>query len=395
MVVGQQSLLIIDDDTVARESIAAFLDSLGFRVMQAVDGEQGLALFEQYRPDLVLCELKLPKVDGIAVLQSMTARHSSTPVIISSVDGEMSDVIEALRCGAKDYLVKPIVDFSVLQNAISRALQNGLVQKQNRAYRKQLESTNAELNNSLAALEQDHKAGRHVQLKMLPAEHKRFADYQFSHAVIPSLYLSGDFVDYFAVGKNHVVFFIADVSGSGASSAFVTVLLKNLFSRKRSDFHHQADDSILSPVAMLERANSELLGTSIGKHVTLCVGVLDLAKHCLLFSNAGHLPLPVLHSGGTSQYLNAHGMPVGLFEHAEFVESEHHLPESFVLSLFSDGLLEVLPAKGVLAEEEYLLSQLQQPATSIDEIKQLFQLDQVKDAPDDIAILLLSRGMDS
>lgn len=395
MMAGQHSLLVIDDETTVRESIAAYLEDSGFHVFQAVDGEQGLALVDEHNPDLVLCDLKMPKVDGMAVLQAISKRHNRTPVIVISGVGVMSDVVEALRYGATDYLIKPIVDMAVLEHAITRCLEYGRLRKQNRAYRKQLEDTNIDLVNSLAVLEQDQQAGRHIQFKMLPPDHKRFAEFQFSHTVIPSLYLSGDFVDYFTVGTDHVVFFIADVSGHGASSAFVTVLLKNLFARKRSDFNHQNDCSILSPVAMLERANRELLDTSMGKHVTMCVGVLDLVNNGLSFSNAGHMPLPILHSDHKAQYLVSEGMPVGLFEQAEFVENQLELPKSFVLSFFSDGILEVLPVEGVLAQEDHLLSQLQQATTSIDGIKQLFELDQVKDAPDDITILLLSRGMDS
>ena len=59
--------------------------------------------------------------------------------------------------------------------------------------------------------------------------------------------MSGDFTDYFKVGKSKVVFFLADVSGHGSSSAFATVLLKNLFARKRSDYLRRDDKTVIQP----------------------------------------------------------------------------------------------------------------------------------------------------
>jgi sigma-B regulation protein RsbU (phosphoserine phosphatase) len=91
----------------------------------------------------------------------------------------------------------------------------------------------------------DQQAGRQVQMRMLPNSPLVIGDYLCSHTIIPSLYLSGDFTDYFTVDDHYLVFFMADVSGHGSSSAFATVLLKNLFARKRSDYLRRNEDTIL------------------------------------------------------------------------------------------------------------------------------------------------------
>ena len=163
--------------------------------------------------------------------------------------------------------------------------------------RQRVEAANAELRGTVKVLEQDQQAGRQVQMRMLPASPLVLEDYVFSHTVIPSLYLSGDFTDYFTMGDNLVTFFMADVSGHGSSSAFATVLLKNLFARKRSDYLRRNDDSVVSPIAMLKRANDELLDLEVGKFATMVVGTLDMADNTLRYSVAGHLPQPVLVSG--------------------------------------------------------------------------------------------------
>lgn len=385
-------LLVIDDDDAVRDSIAAYLQELDYQVELASTGQLGLELFEQNPPEVVLLDLKLPQISGLDVLKVLTQHPADVPVIVVSGSGIMNDVVQALRYGASDYLVKPITDLEVLKHAISRGIEQNRLRRENVRYRQQLEAANRELQHSLNALQQDQQAGRHVQLKMFPARPLAIGNYSLSHKIFPSLFLSGDFVDYFTVGDSKIVFFIADVSGHGASSAFLTVLMKNLFARKRSDFGHWMDRTILSPAAMLAQANRELLATEVGKHVTLCVAVLDVRENTLLYSVAGHLPAPILCSAAGCHYLKGDNPPVGLFEDAEYVEEQLGLPEQFALALFSDGILETIEADGLLAKEAALLATVTEGFGSMDTLIGNLGLQVAKENPDDIAVLLVSKG---
>lgn len=385
------SLLVIDDEPFVRDSLTAYLEESGYQVFGAGDVREGLELFNRLQPDVVLLDLKMPDGGGLSLLKELDQHPADTPVIVISGTGVISDVVQALRYGASDYLTKPIADMEVLEHSIARCLEQGRLRRENRAYRGQLEETNRELRASLTALQQDQQAGRHVQMKMLPRTPKRFGPYRFSHRILPSLYLSGDFVDYFTVGDSHAVFFIADVSGHGASSAFVTVLLKNLFARKRSDYTHRDDPAILSPAAMLERANQELMATDIDKYCTLCVGVLDIHANTLLYSIAGHLPVPILAAGGKARFLPGHNPPVGLFADAEYSAELLQLPDDFVLTLFSDGILEVMPHQSLQEKEQVLLQTLKRGRRTVKRVFTVLGLDGREDIPDDIAVLLISK----
>jgi serine phosphatase RsbU (regulator of sigma subunit) len=392
MVRERHRLLVIDDDDAVRDSIAAYLQELGYQVELAGTGQRGLELFEQNPPEVVLLDLKLPQISGLDVLKVLTQHPADVPVIVVSGSGIMNDVVQALRYGASDYLVKPITDLEVLKHAIGRGIEQSRLRRENVRYRQQLEAANRELQHSLNALQQDQQAGRHVQLKMFPARPLAIGNYSLSHKIFPSLFLSGDFVDYFTVGDSKIVFFIADVSGHGASSAFLTVLMKNLFARKRSDFGHWMDRTILSPAAMLAQANRELLATEVGKHVTLCVAVLDVRENTLLYSVAGHLPAPILCSTAGCHYLKGDNPPVGLFEDAEYAEEQLDLPEQFALALFSDGILETIEADGLLAKEAALLATVTESYSSMDTLIGSLGLQAAKENPDDIAVLLVSKG---
>jgi sigma-B regulation protein RsbU (phosphoserine phosphatase) len=184
---------------------------------------------------------------------------------------------------------------------------------------------------------------------------------------------------------------MADVSGHGSSSAFATVLLKNLFARKRSDFLRQNDDTILSPLALLKRANKEVMDLEVGKFATMVVGVLDMKSNNLRYSVAGHLPQPVLVSGDGARYLRGEGSAVGIMDDASYEEHMIDLPDSFMLALFSDGILEILPPKNLIEKEKYFLNVFEETANSPEEMVTRLGLDQADTAPDDIAALFISK----
>jgi serine phosphatase RsbU (regulator of sigma subunit) len=119
------------------------------------------------------------------------------------------------------------------------------------------------------------------------------------------------------------------------------------------------------------------------------VGLLDMQANTLTYSVAGHLPLPVLVSGDGARYLEGEGSAVGMIENAEFTEKTISLPPSFMLALFSDGILEILPPRNLVDKEAYFLDVFEQSADSPDELVTRLGLDKVETAPDDIAALFL------
>ena len=133
------TLLIIDDDEVVRASLAAYLEDSGFSVLQANNGMQGLQVFEQEQPDLVICDLRMPQMSGLELIRQVAQRSSQTPVIVISGAGVMSDVVEALRLGAADYLIKPLEDLAVLEHSVHRALDRARLLVENQRYRDKLE----------------------------------------------------------------------------------------------------------------------------------------------------------------------------------------------------------------------------------------------------------------
>ncbi|MFI8383850.1 two-component system response regulator RssB [Pseudomonas sp. NPDC079086] len=387
------TLLIIDDDDVVRASLAAYLEDSGFHVLQAANGLQGLEVFDAESPDLVICDLRMPQVDGLELIRRINALQVETPVIVVSGAGVMSDAVEALRLGAADYLIKPLADLAVLEHSVRRALDRANLRLENQRYRDELETANRELQASLHLLQEDQNAGRQVQMNMLPVTPWQADGLNFAHQIIPSLYLSGDFVDYFRVDDSRIAFYLADVSGHGASSAFITVLLKFMTTRLLYESRRGGNLPDFKPSEVLGHINRGLINCKLGKHVTMLGGVIDQANNRLTYSIGGHLPLPVLYSDGQAHYLEGRGLPVGLFVEAEYSDLELELPEAFSLTLLSDGILDLLPGD-TLKDKETLLPQLiSSAAGTLDGLRKAFGLANLGDMPDDIALLVLSRNL--
>lgn len=389
-------VLLVDDDAMIRQGVAASLEDRGCTVWQAADGLQARDLFDARTPDIVITDLKMPRMDGLALLRHVTETRPAVAVIVLSGGGSMDDVVQALRNGATDYILKPIADIDVLLHAMNAALERTRLIEQNRLYREELEKANAEMKEYLRLLEQEQQAGRQLQLKLFPQQDLQAGDYHFTHRIIPSLYLSGDFLEYVEYGNDFLGFYIADVSGHGVSSAFVTALLRhfslNVYRETRMAALRGQASPFGSPAEVLAYYNRELLAAGIDKHVTMFMGVIERASHTLVYSVAGHLPMPILASGDEVRYLEGAGMPVGILREAEYTNYTLALPASFTLVLCSDGVLEVLAPRNLIDKEAVLLRAVAESDRTQAGIEALLQLDAVDDAPDDIAIMTLVKS---
>jgi sigma-B regulation protein RsbU (phosphoserine phosphatase) len=375
-------ILVIDDEAIVRDSIVAYLEDSGFDVIQAENGLEGIAC---------LCDLRMPSMDGLAVLKQISATNPSTPFIVVSGAGVMADVVEALRLGASDYLIKPIIDLEVLEHSVVRNLKQLRLLQQNQAYRSQLEEKNAVLAHRFEELRLDQQAGKEVQKRMLPEDQAQIDGIEFNYHIIPSLYLSGDFVDYFPITADKVVFFVADVSGHGASSAFITVLLKNLCNRLRRNLKRQSSDDLLTPDKVLSRINKELVDAKLGKHMSLFWGMIDLPTYNMSYSVAGQYPMPILKNHLGAQFLTGCSQPAGLFAEAQYSTYSIELGQTFELVAVSDGILEVMSESNLDDKEARLLSWVEQGELTVDNLEALLNIQDGKEIPDDITLLTLSK----
>jgi PAS domain S-box-containing protein len=136
---GSQVVLIIDDEKPIRQSIRFYLEDYDYEVLEAENGRIGLERFHAESPDLVIVDLRMPEVDGLEVLSTITEKSPDTPIIVMSGTGLVGDAVEALHRGAWDYLFKPFENLTVLHHAVEKALERTRLLQENREYQEHLE----------------------------------------------------------------------------------------------------------------------------------------------------------------------------------------------------------------------------------------------------------------
>ena len=99
-------LLLVEDDDVARTAVAVNLAGHGYVVAEAPDAASAFSVWDAARPDLIVLDLGLPDLDGVAIIRRVR-REATTPILVLSARGQESDKIDALEAGADDYVTKP------------------------------------------------------------------------------------------------------------------------------------------------------------------------------------------------------------------------------------------------------------------------------------------------
>src|SRR5213596_236311 len=115
------SVLIIEDDEDGRRAVAKLFARAQWKVLEAADGDSGVELAIRHRPEVILCDLLMPKSNGFQVCRTIRQQLQPTKIIVISGRDYAVDRANALQAGADDYLVKPIT-WELLSDAIERLL---------------------------------------------------------------------------------------------------------------------------------------------------------------------------------------------------------------------------------------------------------------------------------
>lgn len=141
-----KKILVIDDEPEILKTIRKYLELEGYKVLTAENGQNGIEIFQQQKPILIITDVKMPGMNGIDLLKKVKEIDSDTEVIVITGHGDLEISVDALRLDASDFISKP-VDIEHLLLSVERALSRHKMRTRIKAYTKDLERLLAEQKN--------------------------------------------------------------------------------------------------------------------------------------------------------------------------------------------------------------------------------------------------------
>ncbi len=278
-------ILLVEDDLVFRSVVTSFLTRRGAQVVEADDGQQALEYFQQQHFDIVLADLSMPILGGLDMLKQMIKLKPNTLSIVISGNQVMSDVVEALRIGANDYLVKPINDLCFIENAIRQCLGGSHCQDV------QLDDIDElsyqELEEHLTLLEQNAEAAKSVQQQLFPPSEIDYPKAKIDYSLFKHDSVSAYFIDSANVGDQYLIMYMAHFHPHDNRAAFASVLLKSFVNQKLKLFRSGKSDTVVEPFNMLSYLNERINKSGLDIYVDIIYVVVDLKCYRAAIAQAG------------------------------------------------------------------------------------------------------------
>lgn len=217
-----KKVLFIEDDTVVRENTAELLELAEYNVVTASNGKAGVAVAKQEKPDIIVCDIMMPEMDGYGVLQALSKdpETQQIPFIFLSAKTEHKDIRKGMDLGADDYLTKPFEEeelISAIESRLAKVAILNKIRENEKKSRKELQSRDkvSSLNDLREIAKnyelQSYKSGESIYEEGKQSNHFFFIDRgvvkshrmdQYGKELITSIYKEGDFFGNTAFGKN-------------------------------------------------------------------------------------------------------------------------------------------------------------------------------------------------
>lgn len=293
-------IAIVDDEPVFREILADYLVSLGAKVITASQGVEGLALFAEHEPELLICDLAMPQLGGLDLIEQLRTDGNDVPILVISATENMSEIAKALRLGVQDVLLKPVSDLNRLRETVYSCLYpmlfNSRVEEEQQLFQ------------DWDALVQDPQAAFKLLHELQPPVQQVIADCRINYRQLISADKPGLILDIAPLSDHELAFYCLDVTRSGDNGVLAALLLRALFNgliqEQVAQQHHQLPEL----GALLKKVNQLLRQANLTGQFPLLVGYYNRLNRCLVLISAG------LNATLTTQEQNtslSSGMPLG------------------------------------------------------------------------------------
>lgn len=336
----KQSILLVDDDPVFRRFTTALLEKEGYEVFEAEHGLDGLMQLRSRVPDLIVCDLAMPILNGIEFAEEVSWEYPDLPLIVISATEDMSDVAHALRFGIKDFLTKPITSPTYLTSAIANVLEQdaqecGVARDFSsqwfRIGDKGDVPEDRELHWHLEYLQQNPSAARDLLVALLPDRDTRQGSWWCSYNLLQSSECMPLVFDYAWLMDGQFAFYLVDSSSDEECGVASSLLVRALFNdslRRQTMKAHKLKEF----VANVEKGIA-CLGCAAS--VKALVGIVDMTDGSVTLLPAG---LDAIWSEGCNSYHISRGTRLGEGSSKQAETEQFRMGQSGKLNLASIGM---------------------------------------------------------
>ncbi|MEN8139605.1 MAG: SpoIIE family protein phosphatase [Thermodesulfobacteriota bacterium] len=340
------TILFVDDEPEQLSSLQRFLRKEPYRILFAQGGQEALALFGKEAIDIIVTDLRMPEMDGMALLAWVKERYPQVLRLILSATQDVLEAIEAINKGeVYRFFAKPI-DPEPFRRILLEVVDYHLLVSERQAMMAEIQRQ---------------------MLQVPPPLHLEGA--QLAASMLPAGQLNGDFADYFVFADGQVDILVGDVMGKGVMSALVAAGLRQKFAKSLAECgarRQQVGVSEGGGNAFDLAATSEVMASVHGDcidnlqdlemFVTLSYARLDLVGGRLGLVDCGHMP--VIHfqgEKGSGVLLKGNDLALGMASEQEYRIVEATLSPGDTLLFYTDGVTEAAGGDGEIFGEERLL----------------------------------------
>jgi serine phosphatase RsbU (regulator of sigma subunit) len=314
-------ILIVDDNPANVEILQMRLAANNYDIITATDGESGLAMARDKQPDLILLDIMMPKLDGLAVCRRLKENPSLPfmPIIMVTAKADSKDIVAGLEAGGDEYLTKP-VDHAALVARVKSMLR--------------IKSLHDRVLEQSGLLKHQLMTATKVQTLFWPVIPELEAGSHIWALSIPATYIGGDLYDIIPMPDNSLLVYVADVSDKGVPAALIMAALSTKI-RSESRIHADVDKLLVTVNNSLHRLISKE-----GFFATIVFVRYWPQSGKMQYSMGGHLqPLWIVESG-IGYFPQLSGISLGITPDVHFEKKEILLSPGESVILFTDGVVE-------------------------------------------------------
>ena len=296
---GKQ-ILIVEDEPVFRSLLHGWLASLGATTWLAEDGMDALHKMTEVRPDLMICDISMPRMNGLELVETLRNRGEQLPILMISATENMADIAKALRLGVQDVLLKPVKDFDRLRETVYACLYPAMFSSRVEEEERLFEDWDALVSNPIAASRLLQELQPPVQQEM---SHCRIHYRQLVSADKPGLVL-----DIAPLSENDLAFYCLDVTRAGDNGVLAALLLRALFNGLLQEQLAHQGQRLPEMGSLLKQVNQLLRQANLPGQFPLLVGYYHSGLKNLILVSAG---LNGTLNTGEHQIQISNGVPLG------------------------------------------------------------------------------------